>query len=136
MLPESMRWWGPEAAKKKAEVIRYMLTNPFCKQKEVAAKFWLDIKQLKDIRTHFKNVHKKMEEKREETLMKTYKKVIDDIADITEKQVAKLKEKAEDDLLDTRELKDLSWIAKDNIDRINLMEGRATEQQSITINFN
>jgi hypothetical protein len=38
--------------------------------------------------------------------------------------------------LETRELRDLAAIAKETLERKNLMEWKATSNENITINFN
>ena len=63
-----------------------------------------------------------------------YEDVLYDIAEITAKNVRAYKES--DQQLRTNELKDLSSIAKDTNERKNLMEGKPTENQNITININ
>jgi hypothetical protein len=73
-------------------------------------------------------------ESREKEILNMYEDVLYDIAEITARNIKSYKES--DQQLRTNELKDLSSIAKDTNERKNLMEGKPTENQNITININ
>jgi hypothetical protein len=75
----------------------------------------------------------KLIENREKEILNMYEDILYDIADITAKNVKAYKES--DQQLRTNELRDLSSIAKDTNERKNLMEGKPTENQNITINI-
>jgi hypothetical protein len=75
----------------------------------------------------------KLAENREKEILNMYEDILYDIADITAKNVKAYKES--DQQLRTNELRDLSSIAKDTNERKNLMEGKPTENQNITINI-
>jgi hypothetical protein len=75
----------------------------------------------------------KLVENREKEILNMYEDILYDIADITAKNVKAYKES--DQQLRTNELRDLSSIAKDTNERKNLMEGKPTENQNITINI-
>ncbi|MBO7695059.1 MAG: hypothetical protein J6T10_20765 [Methanobrevibacter sp.] len=75
----------------------------------------------------------KLVENREKEILNMYEDVLYDIAEITARNVKAYKES--DQQLRTNELKDLSSIAKDTNERKNLMEGKPTENQNITINI-
>jgi len=75
----------------------------------------------------------KLAENREKEILDMYEDILYDIADITAKNVKAYKES--DQQLRTNELRDLSSIAKDTNERKNLMEGKPTENQNITINI-
>ena len=74
------------------------------------------------------------EERKNDVALKAYHDIINDITDITRDQIKKFKESKEE--FRTSELKDLSAIAKDTLERQNLLEWKPTENQNITINFN
>ena len=73
-------------------------------------------------------------ESREKEILNMYEDVLYDIAEITARNIKSYKDS--DQQLRTNELKDLSSIAKDTNERKNLLEGKPTENQSITININ
>jgi hypothetical protein len=60
------------------------------------------------------------EERKNDVALKAYHDIINDITDITRDQIRKFKEGKEE--FRTSELKDLSAIAKDTLERQNLLE--------------
>jgi hypothetical protein len=60
------------------------------------------------------------EERKSDVALKAYHDIIEDITDITRDQIKKFKEAKEE--FRTSELKDLSAIAKDTLERQNLLE--------------
>jgi hypothetical protein len=60
------------------------------------------------------------EERKNDVALKAYHDIINDITDITRDQIKKFKESKEE--FRTSELKDLSAIAKDTLERQNLLE--------------
>jgi hypothetical protein len=60
------------------------------------------------------------EERKNDVALKAYHEIINDITDITRDQIKKYKEAEQE--FRTSELKDLSSIAKDTLERQNLLE--------------
>jgi hypothetical protein len=64
-----------------------------------------------------------MEEKRKEVTLNAYDAIMEDVTDITSKTIKKYKNMVDSDTtLETRELRDLAAIAKETLERKNLME--------------
>ena len=119
------------------EIVKYALNNPFARRKEIAKEFWVSYDVVKNILTEIPRLKMDIKEKKEEIIRTAYDEVLDDITDITAKTVSKYKEMVDGDTtLETRELRDLAAIAKETLERKNLMEGKATSNENITINFN
>lgn len=119
------------------EIIKYALQNPFASRKEIAAKFWLAYETIANIFKEIPRLKMDMEEKRKEVTMSAYDEIMDDVTDITSKTIKKYKDMVDGETtLETRELRDLAAIAKETLERKNLMEGKATSNENITINFN
>lgn len=118
-------------------IIKYALQNPFASRKDIAAKFKLSYETIANIFKEIPRLKMDMEEKRKEVTMNAYDEIMEDVTDITSKTIKKYKKLVDcDTTLETRELRDLAAIAKETLERKNLMEGKATSNENITINFN
>lgn len=119
------------------DIIKYALQNPFASRKEIAAHFWLGYETIANIFKEIPRLKMDMEEKRKEMTVNAYDEIMEDVTDITSKTIKKYKEMVDwETTLETRELRDLAAIAKETLERKNLMEGKATSNENITINFN
>lgn len=119
------------------DLIKYALENPFATRKDIAEKFWLSYDTVARIFKEIPRLKMDMEEKRKEVTVNAYDAIMEDVTDITSKTIKKYKEMVDSDTtLETRELRDLAAIAKETLERKNLMEGKATSNENITINFN
>ena len=123
-----------EQRKKQAEVLKYYLSHPFESYASVERKFGCWKGYVKGLLERYPKIKMKVVESKEKEILNMYEDVLYDIAEITAKNVRAYKES--DQQLRTNELKDLSSIAKDTNERKNLMEGKPTENQNITININ
>lgn len=118
-------------------IIKYALQNPFASRKDIAAKFKLSYETIANIFKEIPRLKMDMEEKRKEITVNAYDEIMEDVTDITSKTIKKYKKLVDcDTTLETRELRDLAAIAKETLERKNLMEGKATSNENITINFN
>lgn len=118
-------------------IIKYALQNPFASRKDIAAKFKLSYETIANIFKEIPRLKMDMEEKRKEVTINAYDEIMEDVTDITSKTIKKYKKLVDcDTTLETRELRDLAAIAKETLERKNLMEGKATSNENITINFN
>lgn len=119
------------------DLIKYALENPFATRKDIAEKFWLSYDTVARIFKEIPRLKMDMEEKRKEVTLNAYDAIMEDVTDITSKTIKKYKEMVDSDTtLETRELRDLAAIAKETLERKNLMEWKATSNENITINFN
>lgn len=125
--------WNEKQRKEQAEIIRYMLENPFESYANVAKKFNRTKKSVAQLLQRYSKIGMAISEKRETEILNMYDDVLYDIAEITHKNIGKYKES--DEKLRTNELKDLSAIAKETQERKNLLEGKPTENQNINITF-
>lgn len=119
------------------DLIKYALENPFATRKDIAEKFWLSYDTVANIFKEIPRLKMDMEEKRKEVTLNAYDAIMEDVTDITSKTIKKYKDMVDSDTtLETRELRDLAAIAKETLERKNLMEWKATSNENITINFN
>lgn len=119
------------------DLIKYALENPFATRKDIAEKFWLSYETVAKIFKEIPRLKMDMEEKRKEVTLNAYDAIMEDVTDITSKTIKKYKDMVDSDTtLETRELRDLAAIAKETLERKNLMEWKATSNENITINFN
>lgn len=119
------------------DLIKYALENPFATRKDIAEKFWLSYDTVARIFKEIPRLKMDMEEKRKEVTLNAYDAIMEDVTDITSKTIKKYKNMVDSDTtLETRELRDLAAIAKETLERKNLMEWKATSNENITINFN
>lgn len=123
-----------EQRKKQAKVFRYFITHPNESYASIERKFWCGYGYIHGLLDRYPKIKMKIAENREKEILNMYEDVLYDIAEITARNVKAYKES--DQQLRTNELKDLSSIAKDTNERKNLMEGKPTENQNITININ
>lgn len=126
--------WTAEWRKRQAEVLRYFLLHPSESYTSIEKKFWCWAQYVSRLLDRYPKIKMKIAESREKDLLNMYEDVLYDIAEITAKNVRKYKET--EDRLRTNELKDLSSIAKETNERMNLIEWKPTENQNITININ
>lgn len=129
-LPE---WW-----KRKWEVLKYKLKNPRATSREIAEACWMDPEWVRFILSQVPKIQKMANEEKKKLLADMYNDIMEDITDITSKTIKRYKNKIEDDeevMLETRELKDLSSIAKETLERQRLADGESTSNENITINF-
>ena len=126
--------WTLESRKRQAEVIRYFLNHPNETYASVERKFWCWPRYVARLLERYPKIKMQIAESREKEILNMYEDVLYDIAEITARNIKSYKES--DQQLRTNELKDLSSIAKDTNERKNLMEGKPTENQNITININ
>ena len=110
------------------------LRSPNKTLQEIADECWVKINTVKDTLDASPYLKMTEEERKNDAALKAYHEIIEDITDITRDQIKKYKEN--DAEFRTSELKDLSAIAKDTLERQNLLEWKPTENQNITINFN
>lgn len=125
--------WTIEQRKKQAEVFKYFLKHPNETYASIERKFWCKQNYVSYLLNRYPKIKMKLAENREKEILNMYEDILYDIADITAKNVKAYKES--DQQLRTNELRDLSSIAKDTNERKNLMEGKPTENQNITINI-
>ena len=125
--------WTIEQRKKQAEVFKYFLNHPNETYRSIERKFWCKENYVSYLLNRYPKLKMKLVENREKEILNMYEDILYDIADITAKNVKAYKES--DQQLRTNELRDLSSIAKDTNERKNLMEGKPTENQNITINI-
>lgn len=116
------------------KIINVKLRSPNKTHQEIADECWVKLKTVKDTLVASPYLKMTEEERKNDVALKAYHDIINDITDITRDQIKKFKE-AEVEFR-TSELKDLSAIAKDTLERQNLLEWKPTENQNITINFN
>lgn len=116
------------------KIINVKLRSPNKTHQEIADECWVKLKTVKDTLNASPYLKMTEEERKNDVALRAYHEIIDDITDITRDQIKKFKESKEE--FRTSELKDLSAIAKDTLERQNLLEGKPTENQNITINFN
>lgn len=126
--------WTIESRKKQAEVIRYFLNHPCESYASVERRFWCGPHYVARVLERYPKIKMQLAESRDKEILNMYEDVLYDIAEITARNIKSYKES--DQQLRTNELKDLSSIAKDTNERKNLMEGKPTENQNITININ
>ena len=126
---ETVKW-----RKKQAIVLKYFLEHPTESHKSIERKFGCGDNYVTQLLARYPKIRMKIAESRDKEILAMYEDVLYDIAEITAKNVKAYKES--DQQLRTNELKDLSSIAKDTNERKNLMEGKPTENQNITININ
>ena len=115
------------------KIINVKLRSPNKTQQEIADECWVKIKTVKDTLNASPYLKMTEEERKNDVALKAYHDIIEDITDITRDQIKKFKEAKEE--FRTSELKDLSAIAKDTLERQNLLEWKPTENHNITINF-
>lgn len=132
-LCRNYRHWTIEQRKKQAEVFKYFLNHPNETYASIERKFWCKKNYISYLLNRYPKLKMKLIENREKEILNMYEDILYDIADITAKNVKAYKES--DQQLRTNELRDLSSIAKDTNERKNLMEGKPTENQNITINI-
>ena len=125
--------WTIEQRKKQAQVFKYFLNHPNETYASIERKFWCKKNYISYLLNRYPKLKMKLVENREKEILNMYEDILYDIADITAKNVKAYKES--DQQLRTNELRDLSSIAKDTNERKNLMEGKPTENQNITINI-
>lgn len=94
----------------------------------------VDPQRIQDLLNRYQRIKMLREDTQQKDLIWMYEDVLNDIAEITAKNVKKYKDT--DERLRTWELKDLSTIAKETQERKNLLEGTATSNQNINITFN
>ena len=132
-LCRNYKHWTIEQRKKQAEVFKYFLNHPNETYTSIERKFWCKKNYVQYLLNRYPKLKMKLIENREKEILNMYEDVLYDIAEITARNVKAYKES--DQQLRTNELKDLSSIAKDTNERKNLMEGKPTENQNITINI-
>lgn len=128
----------PEWRKRKGEVLKYKLQNPWATSREIAEACWMDPEWVRFILSQVPKIQKMANEEKKKVLADMYNDIMEDITDITSKTIKRYKNKIEDDeevMLETRELKDLSSIAKETLERQRLADGESTSNENITINF-
>lgn len=125
--------WNEKQRKEQAEIIKYMLENPFATYVEVAKKFNREKHSVSQLLQRYPKIASMVNENRDKEILKMYEDVLYDIAEITHKNIWMYKDSEEK--LRTTELKDLSTIAKETQERKNLVEGKPTENQNINITF-
>lgn len=125
--------WTIEQRQKQAEVFKYFLNHPNETYASIERKFWCKKNYVHYLLNRYPKLKMKLIENREKEILNMYEDVLYDIAEITARNVKAYKES--DQQLRTNELKDLSSIAKDTNERKNLIEGKPTENQNITINI-
>lgn len=122
---------------KRIEIIKYALNHPFSSRNELAQKFNVSLSFVSELFKDIPKLKMDIEEKKWEAVVNAYDEILNDITDITKKTIKKYKNLVDSDTtLETRELRDLAAIGKETLERHNLMEGKATSNENITINFN
>ena len=128
----------PEWRKKKGKVLKYKLQNPWATSREIAEACWMDPEWVRFILSQVPKIQKMANEEKKKILADMYNDIMEDITDITSNTIKRYKKKIDEDeevMLETRELKDLSSIAKETLERQRLADGESTSNENITINF-
>lgn len=128
----------PETWKRRWEVLKYKLQNPWVTSKEIANACWMDPEWVRFILSQVPKIQKMANEEKKKVIADMYNDIMENITDITSKTIKRYKKKIEDDeevMLETRELKDLSAIAKETLERQRLADWESTSNENITINF-
>lgn len=128
----------PESRKRKGEVLKYKLQNPRATSREIAEACWMDPEWVRFILSQVPKIQKMANEEKKKVLADMYNDIMENITDITSKTIKRYKNKIDDNedvMLETRELKDLSSIAKETLERQRLADGESTSNENITINF-
>ena len=115
-------------------IVKYALEHPLRSMDNIAKDLGVDTQRVKDLLDRYQRIKMAREDAQQKDLIWMYEDVLNDIAEITAKNVKKYKDT--DERLRTWELKDLSTIAKETQERKNLLEWTATSNQNINITFN
>lgn len=115
-------------------IVKYALEHPLRSIDNIGKDLGVDPQRVKDLLNRYQRIKMLREDTQQKDLIWMYEDVLNDIAEITAKNVKKYKDT--DERLRTWELKDLSTIAKETQERKNLLEGTATSNQNINITFN
>lgn len=115
------------------ELLRYKIEHPLIKKKELAEKFWVELKRASIVLRDYKTLQMIVDREKENDINKMYDEILMDVAEITHKNIKKYKQKEE---MRTWELKDLSTIAKETLERKNLIEWKPTQNQAVHITIN
>lgn len=123
-----------ELRKEQRIIVKYALEHPLKSWESIGNDLGVDPQRVGSLLNRYQKIKMLRKEKDEQDLVWMYEDVLNDIAEITAKNIKKYKDS--DEKLRTSELKDLSTIAKETQERKNLIEGKPTENQNININFN
>lgn len=123
-----------ELRKEQRIIVKYALEHPLKSIDNIGKDLWVDPKRVKDLLDRYQKIKMLRSEEQQKDLVWMYDDVLNDIAEITAKNIKKYKDS--DERLRTWELKDLSAIAKETQERKNLIEWKPTENQNINITFN
>jgi predicted transcriptional regulator len=105
------------------EIVKYALKNPFASRKDIAKEFGVTYEIVKNVLIEIPRLKMDIKEKKEEIIRSAYDDILDDVTDITAKTISKYKDMVDSNTtLETRELRDLAAIAKETLERKNLME--------------
>lgn len=126
--------WSRTKKDKKLEIIEEKLNNPDSTLKEIQEITWVPISTANDI---IKNIPEEVRKSSEkwETMIDKLDSIIDSIVNITKISMNKFEAKAASDWLSTKEVKDLSDIAKTNFDRKQLLTNKPTEIKKIDVDL-
>ena len=128
----------PKTWKRRGEVLKYKLSNPWATSREVAEACWMDPEWVRFILSQVPKIKKMANEEKKKIIADMYNDIMENITDITSNTIKRYKKKIDDDeevMLETRELKDLSAIAKETLERQRLADWESTSNENITINF-
>lgn len=123
-----------ELRKEQRIIVKYALEHPLRSIYNIAEDLGVDPQRVKSLLDRYQRIKMARTDAQEKDLVGMYDDVLQDIAEITAKNIKKYKDT--DERLRTWELKDLSTIAKETQERKNLLEGTATSNQNINITFN
>lgn len=123
-----------ELRKEQRIIVKYALEHPLRSIDNIAKDLGVDPQRVKSLLDRYQKIKMAREDAQQKDLVWMYEDVLNDIAEITAKNIKKYKDS--DEKLRTWELKDLSAIAKETQERKNLIEWKPTENQNINITFN
>ena len=115
------------------ELMKYKIEHPQIQRKDLAEKFGVERKRAGIVLRDYKTLQMIVDREKENDINKMYDEILRDVAEITQKNIKKYKNKEE---MRTSELKDLSSIAKDTMERKNLMNWDPTSRQEVNITIN
>lgn len=123
-----------ELRKEQRIIVKYALEHPLRSIDNIAEDLGVDPQRVKSLLDRYQRIKMARTDAQEKDLVWMYEDVLQDIAEITARNIKAYKDS--DEKLRTWELKDLSTIAKETQERKNLLEGTATSNQNINITFN
>ena len=118
---------------KKDAVVTKKLQNPNISLREIEAETGVHFKTAWDIINRIPEEVTKSN--KEPDMIDKLDDIINMVVDITKTSMKKFQQKNDNEWLNTREVKDLSSIAKDNFDRKQILQWKPTDIKKIDFNF-